>query len=651
MKKIIVPLLLIILFLAAVVVYLNQVLLPGQAKIMLIRGIEDATGKKCQIDSLTLHIFKGLVVHGIRLLDQDQTIASAKEVDASFLFLPLFKQRLIIPELKIKSPWLLLERQPDNTFNLTKLIAAPQPTGAAASKNRMRIFVAKVRLFDATVVFEDYTFTPAFSKEITHLNAAVGLSLVGKGKITFRAEVPAKPASRIEGEGTFHLGRKEFSGRLRITDIQPQDFSVYYPQPAPDFGKTAFNLEADLNYHEGRVKIEAMLQGKGVSLQREQISASADLELRVVADYATQTRQLSYSGKGTLRKAQVRGIPQVGVVNDISADLEFNQDWVALEKFSAEVFNQRLNGRMGITDFSRPQLSAEFQAATTLEDLQRIAKEQFSFSFDAAAQGKARITFQFTTPLPLAGLPQVNGTVQIQDSRLTLAQLPGPLEELGATVTFDANQLAWEKLECAYQGQRYTSKGTLTNFSQPGIQLELSSSELALKLLAHLGTKTANVTSCTGRWHDSDFSFSGTVGVGRTDELALDLKAEVEAQLQDVCVLLKDTAPALVQAKPEGKVHATLTVQGDAKKPTALAIVAQLTGPAVKAYGLNLRQVELGYRQQQGIGSITGATAQAYGGTVGLNAKVELNQPSYPYHLEARVEGLKIEELKKRSAG
>jgi hypothetical protein len=87
MKKtivIIVVLVLITLTLLAGLAYLNNLFLPKRVQGLIIKSIEEATGKKVSLASLKINIFKGVVLEDLIIYDKEDTLISIKEVSCIF---------------------------------------------------------------------------------------------------------------------------------------------------------------------------------------------------------------------------------------------------------------------------------------------------------------------------------------------------------------------------------------------------------------------------------------------------------------------------------------------------------------------------------------------------------------------------------------
>jgi len=78
-KNIIILFISFIILASATIFYLNKVVLPIKIKSLIIKGIQEATGKKVNLDSVQFNIFKGLVIKNLVISDGAKAIISLKE--------------------------------------------------------------------------------------------------------------------------------------------------------------------------------------------------------------------------------------------------------------------------------------------------------------------------------------------------------------------------------------------------------------------------------------------------------------------------------------------------------------------------------------------------------------------------------------------
>src|SRR3989339_373966 len=199
LKKISVILLSLLVLISCAIIYLNKVVLPVKIKALIIEAVEKQTGKRASLESVRFNLFKGLVLSGLNLYDGQQKLIGIKEASCSFLILPILKEKkIIIPSLKIKEPYLYLERRLDNTFNLLDLI--PKKT-SPEGKQQFNFIVSGIRVLNGRVDFQDNAVSPAFSKSLDQITLNLSLSLPAGLRFNLKAKIDSAPQAGISAEG------------------------------------------------------------------------------------------------------------------------------------------------------------------------------------------------------------------------------------------------------------------------------------------------------------------------------------------------------------------------------------------------------------------------------------------------------------------
>ena len=181
-KKIAVVFLFLLILISGGIIYLNKVVLPVKIKALIIETVEKQTGTRAGLESVRFNLFKGLVLNELNLYDGEKKIIGIKEASCSFLILPILKEKkVIIPHIKIQSPYIFITREADNSINLMKLLPAREKP---ESKNSpFSLIVSGINILDANIDFQDNSFSPPFTKSIEGLNLSARLNLPGRSKI------------------------------------------------------------------------------------------------------------------------------------------------------------------------------------------------------------------------------------------------------------------------------------------------------------------------------------------------------------------------------------------------------------------------------------------------------------------------------------
>jgi len=110
-RKILILLAIFFLAVSCGVIYLNKVILPVKIKSLIIKALEEATGKRVAIGSMRFNIFKGILIKDFSIYDEGREIIGSKEVSCTVLVFPILKEYSNL-RVHLESPRIMVERAP-----------------------------------------------------------------------------------------------------------------------------------------------------------------------------------------------------------------------------------------------------------------------------------------------------------------------------------------------------------------------------------------------------------------------------------------------------------------------------------------------------------------------------------------------------------
>jgi uncharacterized protein involved in outer membrane biogenesis len=643
MKKIFLIFLILVLISSGVIIYLNKVILPAKIKSLITSGLQEATQKKVSLESLQFNIFKGLVLKNLIIYDGAKPMVSVEEGSCTVLILPIFTKRIILPTITFKSPVIFLERRANGTFNLLDLFPRKSLT---VHKEKLGIFVYKIRIIDGRLDFEDDTIKPLLTKNIVNLNLTLNLSLPASVKFNLKADISAQPAIKIGASGEFKIPKKQFSAKIEIKDLSPREFSSYYEGLGISLSEGLLNTLIEVGFKDNILSLDLNAQTKELVLRKEKISSQLNSTIAAELRYNLKGRQLIYSGKAVLSNSSILGLEPLGNISGISAELSFNNSGLSAQNLSANVLGIPIEAKLALNDFKNPLLNIEAVSGLKLDAVQSILKDKFNFILPADIQGDARLSFILEKKLASAQPAQISGSLDILNAILKPAKLNSPIEGIRGRLDFNQNQVKWSGLNFQYSGIPYQASGMLTNFQAPAVQLKLTSQDLNLESFFNIRDNLIALTKCSGQYLNSGFSLSGNINTVNPPKLEADIKGVADIDLKDAKNIFLQSKDQLEKMKLDGSLRSDFNLNGDINDFKSCFIQAKLTSPYISAYGLKSSGLSLDYNQSEGLAQIPLASLSLYDGTVRLNAKMNLDSEGFPYWVNLDVQGLKIEQLK-----
>jgi len=161
-------------------------------------------------------------------------------------------KKIIISRLIFESPDIFIERRKDNSINIMELF--PKDEGAAG---KFKIFINKINVKNATVVFHDLALDPLYSKEIKGLKAEIYLLLPAKIKFDTNFDIPSASPISINISGEYSITAKELTSEIRAKDFSPKEFAGYYENTGISFPEGKFDSTINLKYKGDLLSLDA----------------------------------------------------------------------------------------------------------------------------------------------------------------------------------------------------------------------------------------------------------------------------------------------------------------------------------------------------------------------------------------------------------
>jgi len=645
-KKILIILCVVFLIISAFLVYLNRVFLPVKVRALIIKGVEDVTGKKVSLGSLSANIFKGLVLRDFRIYDDSGPILTLKEASCGFFILP-FKKQIIIPSVSLKSAQLLVRRNSDNTLNIlepftNKTAPAVQP----GKKDGFKIIVSKIVLSDAQVNFEDDTISPVFKKNLENIDMVVNLSLPAKVKYKIDLVIPSEVSTKIKSLGEYSLIDKQLSLNISALDFNPKDFDAYYPQARTFFKTGAVDLTVNLVLKDGVLSGKVDALAKNFNFFKEKILAKLNSRINAEFQYLLRENKFNYTGRMSVSDTQITGIAFVDKLENIKADVKFNKQGFSTQNLSGLLLGFPLEAKLSLADYSNPVLKTEVFSNIDFAKLGPVLKEKLGVKLAAQLQGQGNLMVAYILDFKDQKASEFNGQLGIKEGRINFDNSAWSFGNINGKVKFDLNKFNWEGLNFRVFDVGYISSGKLIDYKKPKVNLELNSDNLNLNSDLVINSKMINITRLKGKYFNSEINLSGYIDLAKPKDIFVDLSTDSNIDLKDLKSVIKKPNSFLDLLKAQGLVRVQANIEGNLADLKSCFLKSKLTSSFLSLYGLKTDSAVLEYNQENGIGDLVNIAINFYGGLLSGSGKINLNSGNTPYWFEVFLQGIKIEELK-----
>lgn len=383
-----------------------------------------------------------------------------------------------------------------------------------------------------------------------------------------------------------------------------------------------------------------------------QIQSKSPMSIKALGEFSLRDRQLTsqlsikdFSPREFLSyyKDSNFFIPEVKF--DTLINLELKNNLLNADLVSENILGLPLKAKVNLTDFKNPLLNINLTSNLELNILEKILKDNFKFNLPVDIQGKGSLTFNLENRLPLTAPPKINGSFDISNATLKSKEF-GSLENISGRLGFSLSQVSWSGLNFNYRSITYKTSGTLVDFQNPQVQLQLSSAELLLASDFRFKDELITVNKCEGNYLNSKFLIQASLNPKNLPNLDTVANGRLSIDFDDAKGFLKKFAKQWERVNPKGSIDAKFNINGNLKDIKSCAISALLTSPAISLYGLKTQDIALNYEQANGLAEVSSLHASLYDGMLEASAKMNLNSENLPYWTSITLEGVKIEKLK-----
>jgi uncharacterized protein involved in outer membrane biogenesis len=640
-KLFLIILLIIVLAAYAGIFYLNQTIIPTKIRSAIVTGLEDVTQKKVLLGSVRFNIFKGLILKDLIIRDDLNAVINVKEAHCRFLLIPLFDKRIVISRLILESPDVFVERRPDNSINLFALF----PKGGLSGKD-FKTFIHRISVRNGTVNFHDLTFEPMYVNEIKNLDADIHLSLPAKIKYDLKFEIPSDLPVKIASSGEYSVTAKEFTAEIRTRDFSPEEVAEYYEKTGLSFSEGTFDSVINLKYKDGIISVDTESETKGLELSKDDIYLKVNGNERTHARYDFAAKKLDYTGNVNVRDMFINGIKYIESIDAIKGRFEYSNLGISSDNITATVLGLPVVAKVSANGLDNPVIDIDASSDIKLGPFQDMLKKKFELDVPADFNGdaKLRLTMQYTVNAPEAF--QIKGLLYFLNASVKVNRGKDVLDNVTGQFQIVPNQVSWDDVGFRYHDVHYTSSGALTNFKTPGIQLKLASRDISVDTVFALNGKVFNFSKFHGKYLTSGILASGLLDASNPERLNADIRGSINVNTEDLKKPLEKFKEKFNRINPKGFIRSEFSLKGDLKNLKACAIDANLSSEDLLLYGLRLTNSTMNYSQKNGTGDILFMRSFLYGGSMGATGKVNWISKDIPYHLEADVDGVKIEKFK-----
>ncbi|MCK5082246.1 MAG: DUF748 domain-containing protein, partial [Candidatus Omnitrophica bacterium] len=199
--------------------YIDNVFLPIQFKRFITTKAEKFLQREVSVESIDFRPIQGFIVKNIsvsRKDDPSKPFIQVDEITFNLLLAPIFqKKAIILPNIKIKNPYVYLSRGQNSVWNFSDL---PGLGKSIKNKDSYSVLLRKLTLEGGKVHYKDASKTEKFFESIENIRLNTTLSLNKGVRFVFQAQVP-KRKTVLKIKGNYGLFPKKLTAQVMIDNI------------------------------------------------------------------------------------------------------------------------------------------------------------------------------------------------------------------------------------------------------------------------------------------------------------------------------------------------------------------------------------------------------------------------------------------------
>lgn len=624
--------------LTGAVSYLGVITLPVKISTAVVEELEKATGKRILIEAVRFNLFKGLVLEDLVIYDDNEIFIWAKNVSCGITLSGLLENRLAIPAVTIDSPAIYLERRFDASFNIAELTLADYKPSIAVA-----VVLHRVMVKNARVIFVDRTLDPAFKERIDDISMDIKLSLPDKMALNLSCTVPFESPMHLKFSGVYYTLTRELAGRLGMKNLNLNELKSYYRASGISFPRGSVDAEGALRIKDDAIELDIDGRIKGLDIDKEKLNIKLDSLIKLMVQYDLKDKALEYAGKLDVSSMDLSGIDGMKKLENIKANVEFNDSRLWSENIIADACGIRWKARVNIFNFAAPILDIYADSEAHLSVVQKMLKEEFNIKLPTDISGKSNIklAIQMQSDKPM----NMNGYITLDGATISLGAGNFPIEDVTGEAKFNLDGIKWSDVKLKYREAQYVSSGSLVNYTAPKIRLEASSPGLSFKTAFSVRGQVVKISSLNGKYFGSTFSAYGEAAFPSKKPVKADIKGTLEIELADLKKMNKDSKE-IEKIKPAGKMAVKFNLSGDPANLKTCGIRARINSPDVSAYGLKFTDMMIDYAQAAGIGQVKYIKSMLYGGSLYASGRIDWKAGTLPYSFNVDLKDVKLEDIK-----
>ncbi|HAC14462.1 MAG TPA: hypothetical protein DCE78_00740 [Bacteroidetes bacterium] len=473
LRTILVLFLIILLSIVGLFLYLND----DRVRAMVVPQIEEALGREVQLDRVSFAIFRtfpnvGLVMEGFSIPEQDDTLASFRELVVSVKFWPLLDGNFEVNSLDLIGAQLAYVIFPDGSTNMDTFFEDADST-VTADTSTTRIDLNSITITDATIHYIDMQgdMSAVFRDLDAEMDIEIvdnivvemkstlgGLSMTSAGTEyltdlplsldqTFTLETENEVFTIAEGRFLIRGLALNLSGTIRDWSQENLMLDLQFASSSDNFGTLLELIPDEYQAELEGIDSRGALQLSGTVNGAYGDSLTPDFEVVLAVQ------------DGFLKHPDAQK-----PIEDVQIDLTANNERVQINSFSAKADANTISLSGLITDPLDSKISTFDLITDALVDLSTV-KEFYPISADTMElRGLFRFNGTAKGEIDAFENARVNGQLTLNDGYLRHSSFPHPIENIQLNSELTATEFKILKSSFISGTNTFESTGSIQDY-------------------------------------------------------------------------------------------------------------------------------------------------------------------------------------------
>ena len=647
-KKLLLILALLVIILIGLGIYLNKTLILNKIKTEALKTIETQTGRAVSFDKVEYAILKGFVISNLEVseksAEEKTPFLKAKEISFNPVLFPfILNKQIMIPSITIDSLSVNIVRLDKDVWNFSDLIKTVSER--PKSEFKFSVSVLSIKFTDSELFFQDKTQSPTFSKKLNNLNITLKPSLPKSLKFDLETIIDDEDG-QISIAGKIVLPTKEIKSSINFKDLLITDYLPYLDKLPLTVKDGKLSADLNCNFKNDALNLEGTTSFEDLDIQKNKIKliADASADFKFVSNPKNIDKPFDYKAEIDLSGAKIIGLKYIKEIDDVNGKINISPDKISSKEINGQFSNEpfTLSGRL--ENFKEPYLDLKINTSPSFLKLKEIFEEKINIK-TTDIDGNSNIKLSIKGSLKEPKSLQIRGKTQISDVRFKADYLPKEISNVNAEVAFDKNKISWSNLTGKFGTETLTSHGSLTDFENPKVKLNLSSDTLNFDAALNIQDKLMKITKLQGSYLNSQLNIIGDVDISTKGNPLFNLQSTVKIDLKDLSNLNPKLNEKLKNYKLSGLIETRAKLNGGFKNYQNLYLELNGNSSVLSIFGLNINNIKFDCIKRDSLADMQ-ITGVPYSGKLLIKIQADFLEKDIPFVSNIIINDVDVSQLK-----